>query len=254
MQLGRPPQNAIRIGCAGWNIPRLSFPNFGDQGSHLARYSQRLNCCEINSSFYRPHKEQTWLRWAQLVPTDFRFSVKAPKSITHDAKLAASPEMWEVFLQQIAFLGERLGPLLVQLPPSVEFDDFVATKFLRLLRHTYSGDVVLEPRHRSWFDSRPNDLLMDYQIARVAADPACAPGALYPAGVSSLAYFRLHGSPRRYYSSYTSEFLDKICIKIQTLTGISNVWCIFDNTASGAAIQNALALKSRLQIARGEAR
>ena len=249
LQIARLSQDPIRIGCAGWNIPRLSASNFAGLGTHLERYSQRLNCCEINSSFYRSHKKQTWLRWSQSVPADFRFSVKVPKSITHDAKLASTPEIWEAFLQQIAFLQERLGPLLVQLPPSLQFDDFVATKFLRLLRHCYSGDVVLEPRHRSWFDSRPNDLLMDFQISRVAADPACVPTANYPMGVSSLAYFRLHGSPRRYYSSYKPGFLDQLFTTLQTLSGVARVWCIFDNTASGAAIQNALALSSRLQTA-----
>jgi uncharacterized protein YecE (DUF72 family) len=240
------PQHPVRIGCAGWNIPRVSACNFVGCGSHLERYSQALNCCEINSSFYRPHKKETWVRWAQAVPADFRFSVKMPKNITHVARLACSPDVLSAFLQQIAFLDEKLGPMLVQLPPSLEFDDSVATKFLALLRNNYSGDVVLEPRHVSWFDDRANDLLTAYQVARVAADPACVPAASDPGGISSLAYFRLHGSPRRYYSSYSAEFLDVLFSKVRHLVATARVWCIFDNTASGAAIQNALALNAKL--------
>jgi uncharacterized protein YecE (DUF72 family) len=212
----------------------------------LERYCQELNCCEINSSFYRPHKKETWVRWAQSVPAHFRFSVKMPKSITHVAKLACNSDVLSAFLQQIAFLDEKLGPILIQLPPSLEFDDSVTTKFLTLLRKSYSGEVVLEPRHLSWFDDRVNDLLAAYQVARVAADPACAPAAVDPGGISSLAYFRLHGSPRRYYSPYSAEFLDELFSKVQKLASAARVWCIFDNTASGAAIQNALALNARL--------
>jgi len=224
----------------------LSAGDFVARGSHLERYSQKLSCCEINSSFYRPHKNETWIRWAQSVPADFRFSVKMPKSITHVARLACSSDVLSAFLQQIVFLGEKLGPILVQLPPSLEFEDSVTTNFLTLLRKSYSGEVVLEPRHLSWFDDRVNDLLTAYQIARVAADPACVPAASDPGGISSLAYFRLHGSPRRYYSSYSAEFLDVLFSKVRHRVATARVWCIFDNTASGAAIQNALALNARL--------
>jgi uncharacterized protein YecE (DUF72 family) len=246
LQLRRHP---VRIGCAGWNIPRLFDCNFVVRGSHLERYCQVLNCCEINSSFYRLHKKETWVRWARSVPADFRFSVKIPKSITHEAKLACSSDVLSAFLQQIAFLREKLGPVLVQLPPSLQFDDFVASKFLALLRQSYSGDVVWEPRHASWFDDRANDFLTDYQVTRVAADPACVPAAIEPGGVSSLAYFRLHGSPRRYYSSYSAEFLDRLFSKLERLAATARVWCIFDNTASGSATQNALELKARFSIA-----
>lgn len=105
---------------------------------------------------------------------------------------------------------------------------------------------MCEPRHASWFNTASNDLLNEFQIARVAADPACVPAAADPGGFSSLAYFRLHGAPRRYYSSYDADFLSALASKLEKLAEKMRVWCIFDNTASGAAMQNALDLKNRI--------
>src|ERR1700685_3440989 len=106
--------SAVRVGCAGWSIPPRSASNFIGLGSHLHRYSQVLNCCEINSSFRRAHKPETWKRWGASVAPDFHFSVKMPRSITHDAKLSCAPEVLAEFLQQIRALGDNLGPVLVQ--------------------------------------------------------------------------------------------------------------------------------------------
>jgi uncharacterized protein YecE (DUF72 family) len=239
-------QQQVRIGCAGWNVPRQSAANFLSDGSHLERYSQTLNACEINSSFYREHKRTTWERWAGSVPAEFRFSVKVSRAITHETKLNCNPDVLSAFLQQTYWLDGKLGPLLIQLPPSLEFEHGSASAFMSLLRRSYSGDVAWEPRHRSWFVDRVDGLLKEYQIARVAADPGCVPAAAEPGGLSSLAYFRLHGSPRRYYSGYSKEFLQRLSSKLQQLAS-SSIWCIFDNTASGAAVQNALELSATLR-------
>jgi uncharacterized protein YecE (DUF72 family) len=237
----------VRVGCAGWSIPRHAAAYFASVGSHLDRYSQVFNSCEINSSFYRPHKKETWERWARSVPAEFRFSVKAPRTITHEAKLNCSAGVLSAFLEQIKFLGDKLGPVLIQLPPSLEFDRARDGEFLSLLRQNYSGDVVWEPRHRSWFSNRVDDLLKEFHVTRVAADPACGPAADRPGGLVSLAYFRLHGSPRRYYSTYSDDFLDALSSQAANLAPRARVWCVFDNTASGAAVRNALALTTRLQ-------
>jgi uncharacterized protein YecE (DUF72 family) len=237
----------VRVGCAGWNIPRQAAARFASSGSHLERYAQVFNSCEINSSFYRPHKKETWEKWARTVPAEFRFSVKAPKTITHESKLNCSSEVLSAFLEQINCLHERLGPVLMQLPPSLEFDYARARNFLSLLRGSFSGDVVWEPRHSSWFDIQVDDLLMEFQIARVAADPACVHAATRPGGLASLAYFRLHGSPRRYFSAYSSDSLNTLVAQLASLDARARVWCIFDNTAFGAAIPNALELAAKLR-------
>jgi uncharacterized protein YecE (DUF72 family) len=240
-----PPQ-PVRIGCAGWNIPQQAAAHFDSKGSHLERYSQVFNCCEINSSFYRPHKKETWQRWASSVPAEFRFSVKAPKTITHELRLNCSSQILSAFLEQINFLGEKLGPVLIQLPPSLELDYGRARKFLSLLRSEFPGDVVCEPRHASWFTDEGDNLLEEFHIARVAADPACVPASAWPAGFRSLAYFRLHGSPRRYFSSYSSDYLDVLATQLGSLIRDARAWCIFDNTASGYALQNASDLTAKL--------
>lgn len=189
----------VRVGCAGWTIPRHASLAFPVGLNHLNRYSQVFNCCEINSSFYRPHKITTWQRWAASVPYEFRFSVKVPRTITHEAKLVGSSKLLLNFLDQIRHLNDKLGAILVQLPPSLEFNSEQATAFFSHLRRHYIEDVVCEPRHRSWFTDRADKTLRDFEIARVASDPACMPIASTPGGATALAYFRLHGSPRTYY-------------------------------------------------------
>lgn len=138
--------SCVRVGCAGWNIPQRNSSAFVGSGSHLQRYSQLFNCCEINSSFRRVHKLATWQRWAASVPGDFRFLVKVPRTITHDAKLECAPELLTEFLRQIRFLGDRLGPVLVQTPPSLEFETEQVSKFFSLLRQHYLAWLIHQRR------------------------------------------------------------------------------------------------------------
>jgi uncharacterized protein YecE (DUF72 family) len=243
----------VRIGCAGWAIPKETTANFVTGGTHLERYSQALNSAEINSSFYRPHKNETWERWGNSVPVDFRFSVKAPRTITHEARLNCGPELLSPFLRQISFLHNKLGPVLIQLPPSLEFDRALAKRFLSLLRKNYAGDVVWEPRHGSWFDETADDLLQEFQIARVAADPPCVPAATRPGGFAGVFYFRLHGSPHLYYSEYSRDFLNGLAAQLADLATTTEVWCVFDNTAAGFAVRNALELTAMLRKRHGKA-
>jgi uncharacterized protein YecE (DUF72 family) len=243
---GRPDLHPVRIGCAGWSIPKHAALQFPAGPNNLNRYSQLFNCCEINSSFYRPHRITTWQRWADSVSGDFRFAVKVPRTVTHDARLVCSPEMWLDFLNQIGHLRDKLGPILVQLPPSLAFEREQVSAFFSLLRQHHAKDVVCEPRHSSWFTEQANRTLQDFEIARVASDPACISMASTPGGASTIAYFRLHGSPRTYYSSYTDEFLNGISVQVKKLARRTRVWCVFDNTASGAATTNAIELKAKV--------
>ena len=234
------------VGCAGWSIPRDEARHFPDGPSHLERYARVFNACEINSSFYRPHKNATWQRWGESVPPNFRFAVKAPRTITHESKLKCGAELLSPFIKQISFLEDRLGPVLFQLPPGSEYESGSTRRFLSLLRGIYPGHVVWEPRHRSWFDQEADQLLTEFRIARVAADPACVSFGAEPAGWPSLVYFRLHGSPRRYYSSYSDEFLNTLASQMAKRTATGQVWCVFDNTAAGYAVPNAIALREKL--------
>lgn len=231
------------VGTAGWSIPRQSSHRCEGEGTHLQRYSRLFRCAEINSSFHRPHAATTYAKWAASTPDGFRFAVKLPKQITHVLKLKGSRVALEQFLAESAGLGHKRGPLLVQLPPSFAFDARLAGRFFTLLRSLYQGPVVCEPRHPSWFE-QGEALLTSFEVARVAADPPPVPGAALPGGWPGLTYFRLHGSPRTYWSSYTNETLAGIAQALRGRGG--EAWCIFDNTASGAAFENAWQVRSML--------
>ncbi len=240
----------IRIGTAGWSIPRQYGASFPGEGAHLERYSQVFSCAEINSTFYRSPRLSTYSRWVASTPVQFRFSVKAPKAITHQAALAPSREQLQTFLDEVGHLSGRLGPILFQLPPSQAFDEPRARTFFGLFRDLYpEGSAALEPRNLSWFSHEVDQLLAKFRIARVIADPPRAPEAAYAGNsYTGLIYYRLHGSPRVYYSSYSAAWLEKLAASISAHPAGSEIWCIFDNTASGAAAENALTLQADLTI------
>jgi uncharacterized protein YecE (DUF72 family) len=237
----------FRIGTAGWNVPSLYLDQVPSGGSHLERYARHLNAVEINSSFYRPHRRTTYQRWAQSVPDDFRFSVKVPKTITHESGLADCGALLDRFVDEVTGLGDKLGVLLVQLPPKSALRKRVADRFFRDLRARIDTDVVLEPRHASWFTPDVDDWLAERGIARVAADPAPVAGAAESGGWNDLAYYRWHGSPRIYYSDYGAAALASLTRRLADDRARDiPVWCIFDNTAAGAALGNALELARSL--------
>jgi uncharacterized protein YecE (DUF72 family) len=235
------------IGCAGWSIPKEEKPHFPGSGSHLERYAARFSAVEINSSFYRPHRTATYARWAASVPADFRFAVKVPKSITHTARLENTSGLIAGFLSEAGGLGEKLGCLLVQLPPSLAFEPKVARDFFKDLRAATRAPVAFEPRHASWFEAPAERLLNKFEVARVAADPAPVPAAAEPGGWHGLTYYRLHGSPRMYYSDYPRGFLVKMAERLAHATSRGPAWCVFDNTASGFAMPNARELMGELK-------
>jgi len=234
-----------RIGTAGWAIPRAVAERFPAEGSGLQRYAARFAAAEINSTFYRPHRASTFERWRETTPAGFRFAVKAPRAMTHAAKLKGCGTALATFLGEVSELGDKLGPLLVQLPPSLAFEAAVAGDFFAELRRRWDASVVCEPRHVSWFEDEADALLTAHRVARAAADPARHPRAAEPGGWPGLAYWRMHGSPRMYYSSYEPARLAALA-QAMAAHPAPEVWAIFDNTTSGAAAANALDLQADL--------
>jgi len=230
------------IGTAGWSITRPLAHEFDGAGTHLQRYARRFRCTEINSSFHRPHAAATYAKWAAATPADFRFAVKLPRVITHELKLERAMRPLDSFLVASAALGRKRGPLLVQLPPSLAFDGRIAATFFERFRRRYAGPLVCEPRHETWLGRKACAVLVRYRVARVAADPPAAPGADEPGGWPGLMYLRLHGSPRTYWSSYDIEFLQALAQRMGSASAQTDSWCIFDNTAAGAALGNARVL------------
>jgi uncharacterized protein YecE (DUF72 family) len=243
-----PLQEQVRIACAGWSIPAAQRARFAVGDSVLARYASKFDAVEINSSFYRPHQRQTYARWAASVPARFRFSVKLPRAITHEARLRRCGLLLDEFLEQCGGLGRKLGVLLLQLPPSLALDVRSTAPFLSRLRAGWDGDVACEPRHASWFTSRAEAMLLRHRIARVAADPALHSGGGLPGGDPTLAYWRWHGAPRIYYSDYDESWLRARAMLLHAeAERHRRTWVVFDNTAHGHATANALLLQALLR-------
>jgi uncharacterized protein YecE (DUF72 family) len=248
----------IRIGTAGWSLPRAAADAFPGEGSHLQRFARVLHCAEINSSFHRSHRQAVYARWAEATPPGFAFCAKLPRAITHDARLRAARVGLRRFLDEASGLGDRLAVLLVQLPPSLAFEPRQARTFFRLLESMFQGAVVCEPRHASWFEPAADRLLLAARVGRVAADPARWPAAAVPGGwlgpdgdgAGAVVYYRWHGAPRTYWSSYEDEWLQARVAELLRWPATAHCWCVFDNTASGAAASNAIRLRDLLEGAR----
>ena len=217
--MAKPPPSTRRasssrgdfyVGTAGWALPRAHQAAFAGDGAHLVRYASMFDAVEINSTFRRTHRPATLERWAASVPARFRFSVKLPQAITHGARLADTEHLLDVFLSEMAPLGSALGCMLVQLPPSLAFDETTACRFLTALRKRYDGPVAMEPRHADLVRGKAR-----WPAARACASRAWppilprAPGDSVPGGFDGFAYHRLHGAPRIYYSAYDEPFLDR---------------------------------------------
>ena len=238
----------VQVGCAGWSIPGRYRDAFGAGESALQRYATRFTVTEINSSFYRPHQPATYARWADAVPAHFRFSVKMPRQISHESRLQGVGPALDRFLGDAGHLGERLGGLLLQLPPSLAFDARSASTFFAMLRRRTQTPVACEARHASWFTAPAQAVLVRHGISGVATDPPRAGVDAVPSGTPAWPYWRWHGSPRIYYSEYPDEALQELARAVAAHgppTG--RTWVIFDNTAHGFAVNDALRLQALLE-------
>lgn len=229
----------LYLGTAGWQLPAPVRDRTPDKDSVLERYATLFNAVEVNSTFYKLPRPATAARWAASVPAGFRFAVKMPKAITHQRGTGDIAALLADFRVVLDAFGPKRGPVLVQLPPKQAFD-VVAEDLLWSIADHDLGPVVVEPRHRSW--SEADGLLRRLGFARVAADPSRFPGDQRPGGDQGLAYLRLHGSPRTYWSAYTTAQIDAWARTLADHPAPVK-WVVFDNTAQGAAAQNALELE-----------
>lgn len=230
---------------AGWSNPPNKRAARDPDQTHLSYYAAHFSCVEINSSFYRPHRSTTYARWRDETPATFRFSVKMPRSVTHESRLRHCAAEVSRFYEQIVGLQPKLAAVLVQLPPSFEFNGRTVRTFFNSVRHLPGTKLVCEPRHPSWFTSAAENALHEAGVSRVAADPACCPGAEAPGAGRRFAYFRWHGAPRMYYSKYSEAQL-ALFAAIVRKGRATETWCVFDNTARHASWDNALQLLTAL--------
>jgi uncharacterized protein YecE (DUF72 family) len=232
-------EGAIRVGIAGWSNPPGKRTDRRADQTHLAYYADHFSCVEINSSFHRPHRGATYARWRNETPAQFRFSVKIPRSITHESRLRRTAADVSHFYDEICHLQPKLAAVLVQLPPNLEFSAAIVRSFFQSVPRLRGTAVACEPRHASWFSTAADESLRRVEVSRVAADPARCAGSDIPGGALEFAYFRWHGSPQVYYSKYSDAQLASFAMKVK-MTGAKDVWCMFDNTASHAAWDDSL--------------
>ena len=240
----------VYVGTAGWSVALAVAPRTHAGQGGLARYADYFNAVEVNSTFYRLPRAQTVERWRDGTPPGFRFTVKVPRSITHEARLVGVDSEVAELCERVARFQRKVGALLIQLPASFEFDAPLVSQFFALLADSTPAPLVIEPRHPSWFGDEATRLLVDADVARAAADPACCPAAALPLPSSRVVYFRWHGSPRMYFSAYLPEALAKLGAAVlaeRQSGGVRrDVYCFLDNTGLGAAAVNALSLKAEL--------
>lgn len=241
----------LRVGTSGWSYKHWSglfYPEEVKPAKYLEYYITQFDCVELNASFYRLPNIKTVQGWARRTPASFRFCAKMSRFITHQKKLVDAAESIERLLAVFDSLRDRLGPFLVQLPPSLRFDFSIADPFLHLLAsHRNIGDFALEARHDSWFTPESISLLRHYGIAGVMADS----GGRFPGSevvTNSIVYLRFHGPEGRYHFSYTTDALMTYARKIMGwLAEGRQVWAFFNNDFDGHAVRNAQQMKALIE-------
>lgn len=241
-----PRKAPIRIGTSGWSYDHWVGPFYPEglpSEARLAYYAKRFDSAEINHSFYRLPSERTLRHWRDTVPPGFLFTAKASRYITHMKKLKDPASVLGTFLDRIAVLDERLGPILFQLPPRWGFDAARFKAFLEAL----PGDFryAFEMREHSWLNHEAYDLLEAHGAALCIYDLA---GFRSPKQITAdFVYVRLHGPDGAYRGSYDTAALSGWARAFSTWTrqGIA-VYCYFDNDDRGYAAANAARLAAML--------
>jgi len=241
---------SIHVGTSGWSYRHwegVLYPPSAAPGDRLGCYLQHFDSVELNSSFYHWPRQASFASWRRRLPEGFRFSVKAPRGLTHARRLYA-PEPW---VQRITAswhaLGERRGVLLVQLPPQQPRDDARLTYFLALLPSWMQ--VSVEFRHGSWVDESVFAMLDDHQVAYCIMSGAHLPCVLR--STAPFVYVRLHGPDHQhlYAGSYSDTDLRWWAERIREWAGSGKaVYAYFNNDGDGNAVRNAQTLRSILRL------
>jgi len=234
----------VRIGTSGWTYPhwqQIFYPPDWPTTQWLEYYARQFDTVELNATFYRLPKLKTFENWKQKTPDTFVWSVKASKYITHTKRLRDSQEPLERLYTTAAGLGDKLGVVLFQLPPSLEFEEKTFRQFCEFLNRDLRH--ALEVRHDSWISDRLFASLRQYNVALCVADTA----GRYPfqqVVTADFMYVRLHGSTKLYGSNYSEEDLRVWAEKIKSWG--MDTFVYFDNDFEGQAVQNAKRLKDLL--------
>jgi uncharacterized protein YecE (DUF72 family) len=233
----------IYIGTSGWSNSSwkgIFYPDKMPSKKFLSHYATVFNASEVNSTFYHLPRITTIESWISAVPPDFKFCPKVSQFLTHMKKLKDSEEPMSRFINAILSLKGMLGPILIQLPPSLKFDIDVIEPFFDLLKEVYSEYAfAIEPRHLTWFEPDSLDLLRKYKITFAISES----GGRFPYGefvTAKNVYLRFHGAPKLYDSSYSDDTLKEYADKVkQWRKEGHDCWIFFNNTMHDSAIHNA---------------
>ena len=186
-------------------------------------------------------------KWLAETPAFFRFAPKMNREITHERKFVDVEEAMDKFMSRFLIMGERLGPVLIQIAASFRYEPGVAEPFFKMLRRKYPQQAfAFEARHTSWFTEEALDLLREHNIAFVIASS----GKRFPTletTTSDTVYLRLHGDEKLYDSNYSDENLEKYAWMIKDwLEEGKDVWMFFNNTMRAQAIEDSGKLSGML--------
>jgi uncharacterized protein YecE (DUF72 family) len=244
----------IYIGTSGWVYKHwrgVFYPEGLPQTKWLEFYTQHFSTVELNNTFYQLPSEKTFAGWRERSSPDFAYAVKVSRFITHLKKLRNVEEALGNFFSRAQLLGEKLGPLLYQLPPNMPRNDAILWDFLQLLPPRLHH--VFEFRHESWFDEEIFDLLRKHKAGLCIFD---MPGLITPViATTDFTYIRFHGSSGLYSSCYADTELEKWAERIGSLgKDLEAIYIYFNNDAEGSAISNAKTLREKFRIIIEESR
>ncbi len=235
----------IRIGTSGWHYKHWRGPFYPEScaaSAMLDYYLQHFDTVEINNSFYKLPSEETFTCWRQQTPPGFCFAVKASRFITHNKKLSDPENALANFLPRAELLREKLGPILLQLPPKWNVNAARLEEFLRTLPRGRRHHYAFEFRNRTWLVDEVYRVLRRHNAAFCIFNLA---GYQTPLEVTAdWSYIRLHGPGGKYQGSYSTEQLRTWAQLLRRWSGkMRAIYVYFDNDQAGYAAQNARELK-----------
>jgi uncharacterized protein YecE (DUF72 family) len=234
----------IRIGCSGWQYKHwreIFYPKGLAQTRWFAFYAEHFDTVEINSSFYHLPKATTFEKWRDQAPPGFCYAIKANRFITQAKKLLDCEEPMERMMSATRHLGDRLGPMLYQLPPSLKINLERLETFLHLLPNDVTN--VFEFRHKSWYVDETFALLDRHGVSLCLHDMRGS--VTERLAVGPAVYVRFHGGVGKYWGRYSDATLMGWAewLVEQARSGRS-AWAYFNNDIMGHAIDDAQTLKS----------
>ncbi len=237
----------LYLGTSGWNYRSWKDDFYAGKpaAQWLAHASRVFNALEVNGSFYRQVRAETFRRWHDETPSAFRFALKGHRFITHYRRLRNVARSIDLLREPAGELGRKLAAVLWQLPADLTRDLERLDGFLAELRRWSEVRHAIEFRHASWFDAEVAGRLANERVAVCRSDAPDFP--MWRAVTTDLVYVRLHGHTRKYASSDRRSHLERWAREIQAWRARGcDVHVYFDNDAEGAATRNALTLQELL--------